>query len=405
MNTLINILCCLIPTAQTRRFLRKKLKQNWEKYTNNQMTVIKHLNNNPIILWIDHALGGGTEVYSKQQFKKYKKTFDVIRLQYFPATELYHVTHARNKKWGFKTRDLDAIYQFCFGLNICEIVVNNIVAYKSAPEMLKFVKRLKDNAIPQPSVSFRGHDFHCICPSYNLINCDGQYCAMHYDGGCEKCWANKKLGTSKIAHNVLKSGATTICDWRMAWGDFFASTADSAIIFSEKIADLFTQIYPQLKNKIQIIPHATHQYKPVHIPPHNEINIAVLGAISQQKGADVIRIMANDLPFDTNIKIIGTMTNAPDNVFVHGKYKPKNLPQIIKKHKIDLVFIPSVWPETFSYTTSEAISMGLPVACFNMGAPAERVSNYSRGLVLNKISPKENLNELIEFIKKQRLKK
>lgn len=392
----------MMPTAQTRRFLRKKLKQKWENHINNPKMIIKHLNGNPIILWIDHALGGGTEVYSKQQFKKHKKLFDIIRLQYFPATELYHVTYTKNKKWKFKTRDLDTVYQFCLGLTPCEIVVNNIVAYKSVLNILEFVKKLKNNTIPQPKVSFRGHDFHCICPSYNLINCDGKYCAMHYDGGCEKCWANKKLGANETTHNVLKSGATSICNWRKTWGHFFENTVDSAIIFSKKIADLFIQIYPQLKNKIQIIPHTVRQYKPVYIAPHNEINIAVLGAISHQKGADVIRTMAQHLPCNTNIKIIGTMKDTPDNIFVYGKYKPKNLPRIIKRHKIDLVFIPSVWPETFSYTTSEAISMGLPVACFDIGAPAERVSKYPRGLVLNEISPQKNLTEIINFIKKQR---
>ena len=96
------------------------------------------------------------------------------------------------------------------------------------------------------------------------------------------------------------------------------------------------------------------------------------------------------------------MKNKPDNIFAHGKYKARNLPRIMQKHKIDLVFIPSVWPETFSYTTSEAMSMGLPVACYDMGAPAERISKYSRGLILNKISPKENLMEIIKFIKTQR---
>ena len=126
---------------------------------------------------------------------------------------------------------------------------------------------------------------------------------------------------------------------------------------------------------------------------------------AKDKGADVIRKMAQHMPNDINIKIIGTMKDAPENIFVYGKYNPRKLPRIMKKHKIDLVFIPSIWPETFSYTTSEAISMGLPVACFNMGAPAERVSKYSCGLILNEISPQKNLAQIIDFIKAQRAKK
>ena len=43
--------------------------------------------------------------------------------------------------------------------------------------------------------------------------------------------------------------------------------------------------------------------------------------------------------------------------------------------------------------------MGMPIACYAMGAPAERVGPYNRGLVLNKIAPRENLNQIINFIK------
>ena len=71
----------------------------------------------------------------------------------------------------------------------------------------------------------------------------------------------------------------------------------------------------------------------------------------------------------------------------------------MRRNNIDIVFIPSIWPETFSYTTSEAMSMGMPIACYAMGAPAERVGPYNRGLVLNKIAPRENLNQIINFIK------
>ena len=71
----------------------------------------------------------------------------------------------------------------------------------------------------------------------------------------------------------------------------------------------------------------------------------------------------------------------------------------MEKYRADIVFIPSIWPETFSYTTSEAISMGMPIACFDMGAPAQRVGDYEHGLVLPQINPEKNLKQITEFIK------
>ncbi len=366
-------------------------------YTNTPNTITRHLTGRPVVLWIDHALGGGTEVYSKQQIKTLRKHHDIIRLQYFPATELYHITWGINRHCVFKTPNIHQVYNLCCDLHLDEIVVNNLVAYKSTTDTLGIISAIKQNNPYCPSVSFRGHDFQCICPSFNLINRDGKYCDLKYCGGCEKCWAK-----NNTLNKALISGATTIYAWRNAWGDFLENTTDSVILFSETIANIFTKIYPNIKNKIQIIPHTVREYKTVKIKTHNDINIAVLGAISQQKGAGVIRSMAQYLSGDVKIKIIGTMKNAPDSVFVHGHYKARQLPHLMKKHKIDLVFIPSIWPETFSYTTSEAISMGLPVACFDMGAPAERVARYKRGLVLREISPQKNLSEIINFIQTQR---
>ena len=74
----------------------------------------------------------------------------------------------------------------------------------------------------------------------------------------------------------------------------------------------------------------------------------------------------------------------------------------MEKNNVDIVFIPSIWPETFSYTTSEAMMMGLPVACFDMGAPAERVKKYEKGLIIEKIDGQYALDSIINFIRRQR---
>ncbi len=402
MNAAINIFCFFIPFPKMRRKVRSKLKCKWQANKNNLGLFRKYLSGRPIILWVDHALGGGTEVYSKRQFKSLEKNYDVIRMQYFPKTELYHITMTDNKNHVFATQNVDQIFDFCKGQRISEIVVNNLVAYKNTLEILKKIKELKQQCVGNPSVSFRGHDFQAICPSFNLINCDGKYCALKYNGGCEECWRHKKLSDDPISHNVLKSGADKICDWRQVWGDFFANVADNVILFSGVIEKIFVGAYPQIKSKVRIIPHSVRLFRKVNTKTHTDINIAVLGNISHNKGANVVCEMAKFIPENTNIIVVGTMRNAPKNITVHGAYKQKRLPQIMEKHKIDLVLIPSIWPETFSYTTSEAISMGLAVACYDIGAPAERVEQYDKGLVLDKISPNENLTQIIDFVKRLR---
>lgn len=395
MKVLINIICFCIPFSNIRRKFREYLKNKFiysaVKDTN---TLIKKLKKNlPIILWIDHSLGGGTETYTKNQFNELKKTNNIIRMQYWPWIKKYSLTVGINTNTTVYIQDLSEIENFCKTLNISKIVVNNLVSYANSFEILDFVKRIKRNT----HVSFRGHDFYSLCPSFNLLDCDGKFCNFTHCHGCEHCWKNIKM--------LFKADTDTIKTWREQWGNFFTETVDELIVFSEKIKEMFIYIYPQLTDKIIVVPHKTRTYPIVKISKHNDINIAVLGNITQPKGRDVIIEMSKHLNKTTNIIVIGTMAEAPSNIKITGKYNPSDLPKLIKKHNINIVFIPSIWPETFSYTTSEAISMGLPVACYNMGAPSERIGKYDQGLVLEKISPAENLTEIIEFVKNTKGKK
>ena len=65
-----------------------------------------------------------------------------------------------------------------------------------------------------------------------------------------------------------------------------------------------------------------------------------------------------------------------------NEYAREDLPKLVSNLEIDVFLLPSIWPETFSFTCSEIIDMELPIACFDLGAPAERVSRYAKGLVL-----------------------
>ena len=63
-------------------------------------------------------------------------------------------------------------------------------------------------------------------------------------------------------------------------------------------------------------------------------------------------------------------------------YKRNEMPDIVERNGINIAFFSSVWPETFSYVTQELMEMEVPIVCYNLGAPAERVASYERGLVI-----------------------
>lgn len=358
------------------------------------------------VLWIDHSLGGGTDVYSRGQFAAADKSAAFLRLQYFSAFQRFLLSLPKadaETKCSFVS--MDEVYSFLRPIHFDEIVVNNLVGYPDTIKILEYVARLKESSGKKPKVSFRGHDYQCICPSFNLLDCNGNFCNVHYAGGCEDCLSKKMLGNSSIENKILRSGVQDMESWRTSWSAFFEKTVDEVVVFSEAVGQIFTSVYPQIDKKIKIIPHKTRSFPKAEVEPHKEVNIAMLGEISlHQKGGEVVRKMCGCLDRypDVRLIVIGSYHNAPSNLRVTGKYAVEELPHIMKREKIDVVFIPSIWPETFSYTTSEAISMGLPVACYNLGAPAERVSVYDKGLVLKNIDADANLAQLVEFVKKIR---
>lgn len=383
-----------------RRSIREKLKNKYVySVKNTEKRFSKKLNNKlPIILWIDHSLGGGTETYTRNQFCDLMKTNNVIRMQYWPWIKQYSMTYGTNKKTIVYKKTLSDIFEYLQKLNISEIVVNNLVGYENSASVLQFVKQIK--SIYGCVVSFRGHDFHCYCPSVNMIDCDDKYCNFQHSKGCEYCWKQKMQHIDKLLH----CGVSSVSAWRYDWGDFFTNTVDHVIVFSEKIKDMFLQMYPQISGKTIVIPHKIKKLPIVKIKKHNTINIASIGDIQPNKGSYIINEISKILPDDKSVKlfIIGNISPKPEtkNITITGRYKQSQLPKLIKKHQIDIIFIASIWPETFSYTTSETISMGIPVACYNIGAPSERVSKYKHGLVLSEIDAQKNLIEIIDFVKK-----
>jgi hypothetical protein len=121
----------------------------------------------------------------------------------------------------------------------------------------------------------------------------------------------------------------------------------------------------------------------------SEVRVAILGAIGPHKGNDVILACQADavsrkLPI--SYKVIGYC----DKKELGGIRMPETGPYSdikdalheIKEFAPTLMFYPSIWPETFSYTLSVAFMLNIPPLVFDLGAPAERVRTHSFGKII-----------------------
>jgi glycosyltransferase involved in cell wall biosynthesis len=124
--------------------------------------------------------------------------------------------------------------------------------------------------------------------------------------------------------------------------------------------------------------------------------IAFAGSVRRHKGADLLPdlIRASNGTADWHIlgggdvKILRALRKLPRTT-VHGYYRAGTLPELFARHDVGLAVLPSIWPEAYLLTLSEAWQAGVPAAVFDRGAPAERIREHGGGWV------GEDLSEIV----------
>ena len=127
--------------------------------------------------------------------------------------------------------------------------------------------------------------------------------------------------------------------------------------------------------------------------------IAVVGAISQQKGYDLLlqaaRLVATKkLPLE--FVVVGFTADdsrllATGVVRITGRYQEAEAGAVIAAQNADFAFLPAQWPETWSYVLTQIWHAGLPVIALDLGAPAERIKARKGGMVVPPHLPLERL--------------
>jgi glycosyltransferase involved in cell wall biosynthesis len=173
--------------------------------------------------------------------------------------------------------------------------------------------------------------------------------------------------------------------WRALWGRCLAA-ADEVRCFSEATRKLLLKAYPSLDaSRLTVVPHDV-DYVPARLPRVNRnapLVIGVVGEISPQKGALVVKEMVEHLERDhpgVRMVVLGSLNAAvkSERLTVTGPYRRDDLVDLVESHGINMFFFPSIWPETFSYVVAEMVALGLPIVAFDLGAPAERLRGYPR---------------------------
>jgi O-antigen biosynthesis protein len=329
-----------------------------------------------IPIYLAHNLGGGAEDYL---------THRISRDMPEPAVVLRVGTTLR---WQLELHCTDGVTRGCtddFALiqRMLDPVKHRHIVYScgvgdpdpvALPALLLALKRGD-----QDQIEILFHDYFPISPSYTLLNGSGQFPGLPDAGSIEP------------AHTARRpdGASATLQDWQAQWGAL-VTKATHLTAFCKSSATLIAGAYPKARTKLRVVPHRVLLDLP-RLPARSAGQrpvIGVLGNIGYHKGASVLRDLSQmlDRTAAAKLVVLGQIDPAfplAASAQVHGGYARPDIPALVARYGITDWLIPSIWPETFSYTTHEAIATGLPVWCFDLGAQASavRTSALSGGVI------------------------
>lgn len=117
--------------------------------------------------------------------------------------------------------------------------------------------------------------------------------------------------------------------------------------------------------------------------------VAFIGGINAEKGGQIISEVIKHGPDDVEWYVFGGIGEErlaglkKRNLLKTGCYHDGEVASFLNNYYIDAVCLLSKWPETFSYTLSEAIINNIPVIVTDIGALTDRVKEIGCGEIVS----------------------
>ena len=237
-------------------------------------------------------------------------------------------------------------------------------------------------------VRYYAHDMYFICPSKFLYFNNTEYCGALEKGFsgdvCKKCrFGGRVQKHQEYFHTILDAVDKIICP-------------------SKIIEKGFLKFFPEFSFKLSLQEHLVLNSKH-SLPPKVEnarLRIAYLGSAARHKGFDEYKDLSahEKLTHKYDFYHIGSEINYKETMTSVGYSFLHNGENIARdtllQYNIDIVYLWSKVPESYSYTLHEAFSAGLPIVSFrDSGNIAYKVATsqiYGRVF--------DSINELIEFL-------
>lgn len=335
------------------------------------------------ILTIHHGRGGGSSAFLNLfEEKAWAEGRNVLRLRaVFGSPTLGVVTEswvstvmdATPAKTFDLVEDLQAFADYCRSKRVTRLVINHVI--DRPPQVLDWLKGLSA-AIDCPYDMIL-HDYYALCPRVNMVTGLSEFCDSAPPEMCATC----------IASDGSDVEGVNPYTWRRNFLGFLGG-ADNIVVPSADLAERIQRYVPSKAISVWQ-PENDDLCQPErapHLGVEEHLRILIIGALSVPKGAHVLQRLAHEAALKrapVTFTLIGASADSKllkkAGVRVTGFYNAADLDGLIREANPHVMFLPSIWPETWSFVLTSALRRGLPVAAFDIGAPAERLRQLNRG--------------------------
>ena len=321
----------------------------------------------PTVLFVSHHLGGGVKRHLKELAGYLEGIVDVLSLNPIRENQVevgFIVDGQRlNDALVYDvSTDIDHLVRFLKGCGVAHLHFHHIMGL---PERIWGLIEALDC-----DYDVTVHDYYYINASPTQTDETGLY----------------QTDEAKV-DKMLPEGLTT-----EAWRDSQSAFLQNArFVLSPSLAakNIYQEYFPNLD--IHVCDHPDRaiygSYSlPEELTMSEPLRIGVIGAISKEKGADVLertalRAKKAGLPF--SFFLIGYAYRPLDGLHAEtGPYQEHELASLVASHNLDVIWFPATWPETYCYTLSSALELGLPVIATKLGAFTERLTGRPRSALV-----------------------
>ncbi|MCU7812637.1 MAG: hypothetical protein KZQ77_15625, partial [Candidatus Thiodiazotropha sp. (ex Notomyrtea botanica)] len=237
------------------------------------------------------------------------------------------------------------------------------------------------------------------------MNDKDKYCGVPDSAAvCADC-LYKSEGLFKVFYQQ-----TDVAKWRAAWCSLLLNT-DYIRFFSNATLQEYTKAFPVLDNNkcVVVDPHDVDiRFNEKYAVKNNDnvMRLGVFGFIDKHKGSAVVldlveAIKARQETIEIHVfgSLNGISTGSDDVLKMHGPYKRENIVKILNENEINIVLMPSICPETFSFVTAELLDTNVDVMTFDLGAQADLTNSKSNGYVVPLFSDVPLIDHVVEVVR------